>query len=192
MTLLASAYEATTFSSTPSDGVLVAETLAGRRAAFNELVTRYQSRAIAVASRLLGNIHDALDIAQEAFIKAFTRLPTLEQAEAFGAWLMRIVSNLSLNFRRSRRIRVLLPLDDHLPAPGRATIDQLENAELGARLDKALTQLPAKQQAVIAMFAIDQTPQKLVAGKLGCSVQAVKWHVFQGRRNLRKMLADCS
>ncbi len=87
----------------PTDGALVVKVLDGDRAAFDVLVTRYQRQAVAVSYRLLGNSHDALEVVQDAFIKAFTSLAGLQKPEAFGGWLMRIVSNLSLNFRRGRK-----------------------------------------------------------------------------------------
>src|SRR5262245_56078992 len=98
----------------PSDGRLVEHVLGGDRKAFDELIGRYQRQAVAVSYRLLGNTNDALEVTQDAFLKAFTSLATLQKPEAFGGWLMRIVSNLSLNYRRSRKIRSKLPLDDLL------------------------------------------------------------------------------
>src|SRR3954447_10048581 len=98
----------------PSDGQLVEQTLSGNRTAFDELIRRYQRQAVAVSYRLLGNTNDALEVTQDAFLKGFTSLATLQKPEAFGGWLMRIVSNLSLNYRRSRKIRSQLPLDDLL------------------------------------------------------------------------------
>src|SRR5690349_18908328 len=103
----------------PPDGELVGEVLAGKRESFDFLIRRYQRQAVAVSYRLLGNSHDALEVTQDAFLKAFTSLSTLQKADAFGGWLMRIVSNLSLNYRRSRRTRSQLPLDDLL-GPGDA------------------------------------------------------------------------
>src|SRR4051795_5561201 len=100
-----------------SDGKLVSQTLAGDRNAFDQLIGRYQRQAMAVSYRLLGNTNDALEVTQDAFLKSFTSLSTLQKPEAFGGWLMRIVSNLSLNYRRSRKIRSQLPLDDLL-GPG--------------------------------------------------------------------------
>src|SRR5512133_3992013 len=101
-------------SSSPTDGHLVEQVLAGQRQAFDELIVRYQRQAVAVSYRLLGNSQDALEVTQDAFLKAFTSLSTLQKPEAFGGWLMRIVSNLSLNYRRSRKTRSQLPLDDLL------------------------------------------------------------------------------
>src|SRR3954452_3688888 len=107
----------------PSDGQLVSTCLAGNRKAFDELIRRYQRQAVAVSYRLLGNSQDSLEVTQDAFLKAFTSLASLQKPEAFGGWLMRIVSTLSLNYRRSRKTRSgQLPLDDLLgPMQGEQT-----------------------------------------------------------------------
>ena len=187
-----------------SDGRLVQETLDGNCSAFDALVVRYQRQAIAVAYRLLGNTHDAVEVAQDAFLKAFTNLAMLHKTEAFGGWLMRIVSNLSLNFRRSRKTRAEMPLDelgnhrtstamDFAIETAEAFHDPLrrmESLELGQRIRKAMLQLTETQRTAIILFAIEEMPQKEVAAKLGCSVEAVKWHVFQGRKRLREILKD--
>jgi RNA polymerase sigma-70 factor (ECF subfamily) len=187
----------------PSDGELVGRTLGGDRPSFDELVRRYQRQAVAVAYRLLGSSADALEVTQDAFLKAYSSLRTLQNPDAFGGWLMRIVSNLSLNFRRSRKTRHQLPLDDLLgPAESQDAqlaggdwmsesadpVRKLESQELGKRLQEALQQLPEKQRLAILLFTIEQMPQKQVAETLGCSVEAVKWHVFQGRKRLKELL----
>ena len=189
----------------PTDGQLVARTIDGDKKAFDELIVRYQRQAVAVSYRLLGNTQDALEVTQDAFLKSFTSLSTLQKPEAFGGWLMRIVSNLSLNFRRGRKTRQQLPLDDLLGPSEPSTADtsgsdwmvqsgdpvrRLESQELGKKLQEALNQLPEKQRLAIIMFTIEQMPQKQVAETLECSVEAVKWHVFQGRKKLKEMLKD--
>src|SRR6476659_364585 len=133
----------------PSDGQLVQQVLAGQRKGFDELVTRYQRQAVAVSYRLLGNTQDAMEVTQDAFLKAFTSLDSLQKPEAFGGWLMRIVSNLSLNFRRGRKNRQQLPLDDLLGPSEPSTADtsgsdwmtqsgdpvrRMESQELGKKL----------------------------------------------------------
>ena len=175
-----------------SDAHLVRQTLAGCNSAFDELILRYQRQAVAVAYRLLGNLHDALDVTQDAFAKAFSSLHMLTRAESFGGWLMRIVSNLSLNFRRSRKSRTTVPLDDLLRSsqPQADPADVAESAELGRTLICALDCLPAKQRTALILFSIEETPQKQVAETMCCSVPAVKWHVFQGRRKLRESLGE--
>ena len=191
----------------PTDGQLVGRVLAGDRKSFDELARRYQRQAIAVSYRLLGNSQDAQEVSQDAFLKAFTSLDSLQKPEAFGGWLMRIVSNLSLNYRRSRKIRQQLPLDDALGpthsdsqesagggsewmSRGDDPVHSLESREMGAKLMQALNQLPEKQRLAIVMFTIEEMPQKQVAETLECSVEAVKWHVFQGRKKLKELLKE--
>ncbi len=179
-----------------TDGQLVREVIAGRRQAFDELIHRHQRQAFAVSYRLLGRTEDALEATQNAFLKAFTSIATLQQPEAFGSWLMRIVSNLSLNYRRSRKNSQQLPLDDLLEAGGEAPVAdddptrRLAGQEMGGKLQQALAQLPEKQRLALMMFTIEQMPQKDVAEALECSVEAVKWHVFQGRKKLKELLGD--
>jgi RNA polymerase sigma-70 factor (ECF subfamily) len=189
----------------PSDGQLVLQALNGRREAFDQLIARYQRQAVAVAYRLLGNTHDALEVTQDSFLNGYKNLGTLQKPEAFGGWLMRIVSNLSLNFRRARKLRTQLPLDDCLGSTGSQETDgaasewmarsddparAVQGHELGEKLRQALQQLPEKQRLAIVMFTIDQMPQKDVAEALGCSVEAVKWHVFQGRKKLKELMKE--
>ena len=192
---------------TLSDGEFVTKALAGDSRAFDQLIHRYQRQAVAVAFRLLGNTQDSLEVTQDAFLKEYKSLSTLQKPEAFGGWFLRIVSNLSLNFRRSRKHKKQLPLDDLLGAAdsghaGGGTewggsewmarsgdpLRQLEGQELGDKLQQALKQLPEKQRLAIVMFTIEEMPQKQVAETLGCSVEAVKWHVFQGRKKLKQLL----
>jgi RNA polymerase sigma-70 factor, ECF subfamily len=188
-----------------TDGELVRQTLRQNPQAFDELIRRYQRQAVAVAYRLLGNTQDALEVTQDAYLKAFSGLAGLQKPEAFGGWLMRIVSNLSLNMRRARKSRRQQPLDDAMgltdgaqtdPAAGKWTagagdpLHQLQSAELGQRLNEALAELPEKQRLAITLFTLEQMPQKQVADILECSVEAVKWHVFQGRKKLKEMLKD--
>ncbi len=193
----------TTAPPTRPDALLVARTLAGERSAFDELIGRYQRQAVAVSYRLLNNSHDALEVTQDAFLKAYSSLASLQRPEAFGGWLMRIVSNLSLNHRRGRKSRSQLPLDDCLDgsegggaggsdyqAKSGDPLRTLQSREMGARLAEALTELSDKQRLALTMFTIEKMPQKQVAEALDCSVEAVKWHVFQARKKLKELLKD--
>lgn len=188
-----------------SDAALVEAVRGGRRAAFDELVERYQRRAVSVAYRLLGNVHDALEVCQEAFVRAYRNLESLEDEQRFGSWLLRIVTNLSLNFRRDRAVggqRISLDdciLDDRA-APARGLADrsrsgqhpgaELAAAELRDVVQTAVAGLPAQQRTALVLFSIEQLPQKEVAAIMECSVEAVKWHVFQARKKLKEQLAD--
>ena len=183
------------------DAQCVARVRAGDDAAFDELVQRYQRRAVAVAYRLLGNMHDAADVAQDAFLRAYRKLEKLDDPRRFGAWLMRIVSNLALNFRRSRSRNTAMSTDDVFEGPeefrsasgallGGTAEDAAGAQELKEAVGTAIAELPEKQRLALVLFSMEGLPQKEVAAIMDCSVELVKWNVFQARKTLRKRLAD--
>ncbi|HWL95544.1 MAG TPA: sigma-70 family RNA polymerase sigma factor [Phycisphaerae bacterium] len=181
------------------DAADVARTLAGDLGAYDALIERYQRRAVSVSYRLLGNMQDAMDVAQDAFLKGFKSLATLEQTERFGSWLLRIVSNLSLNYRRARRPTLSLTTGDDdredRELKGRkGTHDSpdeiMQTGEAESAITKAIEALPEKQRLALILFAIEQVPQKEVAEILECSIEMVKWNVFQARKTLKKTLAE--
>ena len=189
-----------------TDGDLVRQTTKGDRSAFDELIRRYQRQAVAVSYRLLGNTHDALEATQDAFLKAYRSLDSLQKPAAFGGWLMRIVANLSLNFRRGRNVRKRLPLMEvvsvgestplkkdvrgHALAACADPLHLIESVEMVRQLAEAIKRLPERQRVALTMFTIEEFSQKQIAATLGCSVEAVKWHVFQARKALRIALKD--
>jgi RNA polymerase sigma-70 factor (ECF subfamily) len=181
---------------------LVRRTLKGDLEAFDELVGLHQRQATAVAWRLLNHREDALEVVQDAFLKAFDKLSTLGNPEQFAPWLMRIVSNLALNRRRRRAIRRTASLDalggedegdGPLPQvdPQAPTPEQLVSGqELRERLGEAIDRLPQTQRYALVMFSLAKIPQKQIARELGISVQAVKWHVFAARRKLKEQFEE--
>lgn len=183
------------------DADAVARTLAGDASAYDLLIGKYQRRAVSVAYRLLGNLNDAMDVCQEAYLRAYRSLESLQEPQRFGAWLMRIVSNLSLNYRRGRRVQLSLSTPDEddgaaglqLADEGRrerSGDDAMASRELGDQLEKAVDSLPPQQRLALILFAIEQRPQKEVAEIMECSVEMVKWNVFQARKALKAKLAD--
>lgn len=183
------------------DAEAVAQTLTGDTTAYDRLIEKYQRRAVSVAYRLLGNMNDATDVCQDAFLRAFKSLSSLQEPLRFGAWLMRIVSNLSLNYRRGRRQHLSLSLgDDESGSQGTQLADDgrrevtgeqaLISEEFRELMAKAVDELPPQQRLALTLFSIEQMPQKEVAEIMECSVEMVKWNVFQARKALRAKLAD--
>lgn len=183
------------------DAQLVRNVLRGQLSAFDDLVRRYQRRAVAVAYRLLSHREDAQEVAQDAFLKAYDKLPSLTQPERFGSWLLRIVSNLALNKRRWRSLRKATSLeaeqgedtslkgelpDGHGPSP----LEVASGKEVQQMLGEFIDELPDMQRQALVLFSLQKMPQKEVAEVLGCSVEAVKWHVFTARKKLKERLRD--
>ncbi len=184
------------------DAEAVARSLAGDTAAFDRLIEKYQRRAVAVSYRLLGNLDDALEVTQDAFLKAFRSLASLTEPARFGAWLIRIVSNLSLNFRRGRRKNLSLATheddetgvhEDRIADPSKARTvphDPVQTSETQTAISAAIHALPEQQRLALVLFALEALPQKEVAEIMQCSVEMVKWNVFQARKTLKESLAE--
>lgn len=183
------------------DADAVTRAVAGDADAFETLVRRYQRQAVGVAYRLVGDTHAAADIAQDAFLRAYRGLGSLEDRRRFKAWFLRIVSNLALNYRRSRRGGVPRSLDGTLEGGDgfrrandgvRLTTappsDGADAERLSAAIEQALAELPEKQRLALVLFSVEGLPQKEVAQIMGCRVELVKWNVFQARKTLRKQL----
>jgi len=184
------------------DAECVRAVLRGRVEAFDELVRRYQRQATTIAYRLLNQRDDAMEVVQEAFLKAFEKLSSLSRPGRFRPWFMRIVSNLALNRRRARSLRKMASLEsfedaqDHqaglnLPDRRAPRPDQIASAkDLQEQITRRIEQLPEMQRQALLLFSIAKLPQNQVAEILGCSVEAVKWNVFMARKKLKDELAE--
>ncbi|MCP4713173.1 MAG: sigma-70 family RNA polymerase sigma factor [Planctomycetes bacterium] len=182
------------------DEKLVESVLAGDRKAFDVLVERYQRQSVAVAARMLGNIDDAMEAAQEGFIRAYQALGQLKNPARFGPWLMKIMANQALNARRSRRRNPKVSLsqsfgsdpdsDGPLPVASDdpSVTEKLAAGELAVALQKAIAELPENLRTPLLLFSVEKLPQKEIAEIMKCSLQTVKWSVFEARRQLRKKL----
>ncbi len=182
------------------DAAWVQAAVAGNSQAFSRLVEAYQRPAVSKAYRLLGNSEDAAEVVQEAFLRAYRALKRLKEPSRFGPWLMRIVSNLSLNARRSRKSASTLTLEEERGTEGVTSGEgepvvaafgpdlEAQGRELQEALDAALQELPEKQRLSLVLFTIEGWAQKDIAEFLECSVENVKWNVFQARKRLREQL----
>ncbi|GMV98536.1 MAG: RNA polymerase sigma factor [Phycisphaerae bacterium] len=184
------------------DADLVRAAIAGDNRSFGRLVEAYQRPAVSKAYRLLGNSEDAAEVVQEAFLRAYRALARLKEPARFGPWLMRIVSNLSLNARRSRKTSQTLMLEEERGTDGLTSGEgepvvasfgpdaEAQGREMQRLLDEALAELPEKQRLSLVLFTIEGWAQKDIAEYLECSLENVKWNVFQARKRLREKLGE--
>ncbi|GJM26024.1 MAG: RNA polymerase sigma factor [Phycisphaerae bacterium] len=179
----------------------MAATRAGDLTAYDKLVERHRRQAVSLAYRLLNRIEDASDVAQDAFVRAYQNLEKLDDPKKFAGWLMRIVTNLSLNFRKSRARHQMADVDETIKfdvAPRKPTgakmvaasaEDSMAKRELKRVVRDAIDDLPEKQRTALTLFALEGLSQKEVATIMDCSLELVKWNVFQARKKLRTVLA---
>jgi RNA polymerase sigma-70 factor (ECF subfamily) len=180
----------------PSDEQLLTCWHEGHREALEELFRRYRLVAYRVAYRLLGNEADALDAVQEAFVKALTHLPGFQGRSSFKTWLLRVVSNASLDFGRQRGRRETLRIDllgpqqreDLEPRVAAEPARELERADLRRLLQAALAELPAAQRQTFVLHAEAELSYREVADVLDISIGTVMSRLYYARQKLRALL----
>jgi RNA polymerase sigma-70 factor (ECF subfamily) len=189
-----------------ADHQLVTLTLRGRPDAYGELVRRHQSAIYNVVYRLIGDRQEALDLAQDAFVRAYSALGSFDTARQFGPWISRIAANTALNWLQRRRVPTVplarnsslsdgniageadqdgeLPLADDTSEPERVYLA----AERKALLRGAILALPPHFRAVVELRHFQDLSYEEIAVTLGIALSDVKSHLFRARRMLRDRL----
>ena len=172
----------------------VQQVLEGNTNAFEELVLEYEKKVYNVALRILGNSEDAADMTQEAFIKAFNSLSGFRGDSKFSVWLTRIVSNLCLDFLRSRSRRPTVSLsveDDEGDDVQLDIADVSQSPEL--LLERSLTResvrrglkaQPEDYREILLLREIQGLSYDEIADALNIEVGTVKSRIFRGRKKL--------
>jgi RNA polymerase sigma-70 factor (ECF subfamily) len=159
----------------------------GDRDAFDRLVERYQKDVYRLCYRYVNNHHDANDMAQEAFLRAYRAIARFRGDSAFSTWLYRIAVNTCLNFRSARKPDTS-ELPDSIPDQGETAVDHIERDQQSLRLREAVTRLPDRQRATLILKVYHELTHEEVAEVLGSSVGTVKANLFHALGNLRKQL----
>jgi RNA polymerase sigma-70 factor (ECF subfamily) len=146
----------------------------------------------ALALRLVGNEHDARDVLQDAYLRAFRSLRKFRGDSAFGTWLHRITVNCSATFVAKRRRSSHVELDDDLEVLEMRSESDPEAAAGTAddhqRLVEALADLPDQMRMVIVLRDVYDLAHEEIARELGISQTAAKVRLHRARRRLREQL----
>lgn len=167
-----------------AERALVARARAGDAEAFRELVERHQDRAFALARRLLRDEAEAEEVAQDAFLRAWTALPGFRAEASFGTWLHRIVYRRALDridaLKARRRHESSAPSwpEEGAPAPP-APFDGEE------RVRRLVDALPAAQRAAVTLFYFEDRSVQDAARALGMHENTLKTHLHRARAALR-------
>ncbi len=158
-----------------------------REDAFGELIVQFDSAAHGWAYNLLGDVHAAEDVTQDAFITAYQKIDDLREPAAFPAWLKRIV--LTYSHRRTRRkTPSLLPLEDELQPGAPMQTDPAvthEDRELKEQVNQAVRSLPERERVVTELFYITGYSQQEIAERLALPLTTVKKRLQYAREHLR-------
>jgi RNA polymerase sigma-70 factor, ECF subfamily len=175
----------------PLERRAIARAKEGDPSSYDYLVSKYTKRVVSIAWGIVRNAHDAEDLAQEAFVRAYEKLPRFRSGEPFGPWIYRIVTNLSLDVVKHRtrfRHEELTPAE---PATRRDNADlPAQTSEIARRIDAAIESLPQMQRAVARLHLVEQFDHAEIAQMTGISEGTVRSHLSLARKKLRKQLTD--
>ncbi len=183
---------------TRTDEALIARVQRGEKAAFDVLVLRYQHRIVKLVGRYVRNPADALDVAQEVFIKAYRALGNFRGESAFYTWLYRIAINTAKNHlaARSRRPKEVdltgpdgepLAIDD-LQADDETPEKVMLVAEIKATILRTMAALPEDLRTAITLREIDGMSYEDIATAMDCPIGTVRSRIFRAREALDAQL----
>jgi RNA polymerase sigma-70 factor (ECF subfamily) len=188
-------------STTDSDALAVERTLAGERDAYRILVERHSHNVFRLAYRMTGNQHDAEEVVQEAFLRAYQKLGQFAARANFGTWVYRIAANYAIDRMRqkkkeeARRVEPAAGEDgmesnpvsqvqDAAPTPERLT----QSLELRKQMEIALAALSESERTAFVMRHWEGCGIEEIAEVLKSNTGAAKNTVFRAVQKLRQAL----
>src|SRR5439155_8390582 len=161
--------------------------------AFGLLVERYQARVIALCAQISGDREQAQDLAQEAFVRAYTNLARYQPGRSFFAWLYRIAVNGALNYRSRRPPAPLRGEQGELALltaadPGPSPEAQAAQADLARQLQAAIARLPSEYTTVLALRYGADLDYAAIAATLDVPLGTVKARLFRAKALLRPLV----
>ncbi len=178
-----------------SDWELVQRCHAGDVTKFEELVARYHQKVYMVVLGLLRNREDALDVAQEAFFRAYRKLKSFQGGSSFYTWLYRIAVNIAIDYQRRQKRN---PLDFRESMDGvleeqnevaRDPFSDVHDREIREKLIEAVNNLTPEHKAVIVLRTVEGLSYKDIGEILGCSEGTVMSRLHYARKKLQEKLS---
>ena len=184
-----------------SEGDLVQQARNGDLSAYDELVKRYQERIYATIYHMTSNHEDANDLAQDAFIKAFSALKSFKGGSTFYTWLYRIAVNKTINFLKQRKNKYHLSLNDldfnaeHDPDLVALISDKTPRrdaglAELQEKLNAAMQRLSDYHRLVVTLHDVQGLSHEEIAKIMDCNIGTVRSRLFYARQQMQGYLSD--
>jgi len=172
-----------------ADADIVERYLAGDMTAFDELMIRYERQVYRVCYRFVENRDDAMDLAQEVFIKAFEHLGSFRRESSLKTWLYRIAMNHCINHVK-KHSQEFVEVNESTGSVRASVHAQLEDQEQRDHFRQLVKQLPPKQKAILEMRINEQLSYEEIAKISGRSVSTIKASVFFALEKLRKLVKD--
>ena len=187
-----------------TDSILVERVQQGDKKAFDLLVQKYQNRIVKLISRYISDPSETLDVAQEAFIKAYRALPNFRGDSAFYTWLYRIAINTAKNALVAKGRR---PPNDDVNVEDAIMIDAPDSLrdsgspeqilmmeEMKQVILKAIEKLPEELKTAITLRELEGLSYEEIAAAMECPIGTVRSRIFRAReaidRSLKPLLAE--
>ncbi len=172
-----------------SDEELMGRVGEGDHAAYATLVDRHLGRCVGFSRRMLGNRHEAEEVAQEAFLRVWKHAPTWRHDGAkFTTWLYRVVVNLGID-RKRRPVQAPLEAAGDPADPNEDVALSAERSDQGRHVAAAMADLPERQRTALVLCYHEEMSNAEAAAVMGLSVKAVESLLVRARRTLRERVA---
>jgi RNA polymerase sigma-70 factor, ECF subfamily len=155
---------------------------------FETVVEQHWDGVYRLLYHLSGNRHDAEDLTQEAFLRAFVRRDSFQPGTNWRAWLMRIATNAFFDLHRRRKTARTVAIEDDLARPAVVEPGAAETAELSGLLAAALARLTETQRAVFLLRSQEELSFREIADVLDTTEETARWHMLSARRALMEQL----
>ena len=182
------------------DELLIRRAQSGDEGAFEQLLLAHQKSVYNLCLRMAGNPDDALDLSQEAFIRAWRALGQYQFDAAFSTWLFRLTGNICIDFLRKQKRQQHMSLtatdEDEsgeefaVPDPAPGPEEQAVHNERRQAVARAMAALPEDYRAVMQLRAVEALSYEQIAEILDIKVGTVKSRLARARAQLRKILKD--
>lgn len=146
--------------------------------AFELLYHQFEKPLLGTAHRMLGNLQDAEDAVQLAFIKLYRNIDKFEFKSKLSTYLFRILFNVCFDQMNKKNLKI-----EKTPRLPQTAVD--EKPDLRLHLEKAIAALPEKMRACFVLFAIQDLKQEDISQILGMKIGTVKAHIFAAKAKLR-------
>jgi RNA polymerase sigma-70 factor, ECF subfamily len=176
----------------------IKQVLKGDQNAFGEIVELYKDKVFQLCFRMVGNSHEAEDLAQEAFVRAYININSFNQNLKFSTWLYRIATNLCIDRLRKKKPDYFLDaeiagtegLNMYSQIPSKTVLpeDEVVSLEIQQQIQNEISKLPEKYRAVIVLKYIEELSLNEISSILEIPLGTVKTRIHRGREALRHQL----
>jgi RNA polymerase sigma-70 factor, ECF subfamily len=176
----------------------IKQVIKGDQNAFGDVIDIYKDKVFQICYRMLGNRHEAEDISQEAFLRAYVNINRFNMDLKFSTWLYRIATNLCIDRIRKKKPDYYLDAEvpgtdglnmySQISSDSRLPEEDVESLELQAVIQREISKLPEKYRSVIVLKYIEELSLNEISEILELPLGTVKTRIHRGREALRKQL----